>query len=71
MISTNLYYADYYYRSVEQDSGNPARLQLRGRPGQKHVQLEFADAASEADNARGAQQWIAALRFLIKNATSS
>jgi hypothetical protein len=55
---------------VEQDPTNPVRLHLRGRPGQKAVLLEYADGNTEADNVRGAQQWAAALRFLIKMSAS-
>jgi hypothetical protein len=56
--------------SAEQDPTNPVRLHLRGRPGQKAVLLEYADGNTEADNVRGAQQWAAALRFLIKMSAS-
>lgn len=56
---------------MELDSNIPTRLHLRGKPGQKAVVLDYAEGPKEADNVRGAQQWAAALGFLIKNASSS
>jgi hypothetical protein len=56
---------------VEQDATVPTRLHLRGKPGQKNVLLEYADGNTEAENVRGAQQWAAALRFLIRHNNSS
>lgn len=57
--------------SVEQDPTVPARLHLRGKPGQKAVLLEYADGNTETENVRGAQQWAAALRFLIRHNNNS
>jgi len=57
--------------SIEQDPSQPTRLHLRGKPGQKAVTIEYADGNTDAENARGAQQWAAALRFLIKHANNT
>lgn len=56
---------------MELDNNMPTRLHLRGKPGQKAVVLDFAEGSKEEDNARGAQQWAAALGFLIKSAIST
>ena len=55
---------------MELDSNLPSRLLLKGKPGQKAVLLEYADGNTEEDNIKGVQQWEAALKFLIKHASS-
>lgn len=70
LIVVNFVYSLFITRSVEQDTNQPTRINLRGKPGQKAVTLEYADGNTDVENTRGAQQWAAALRFLIKHANS-
>lgn len=55
-----------FYYSVEQDIVHASQLHLRGRPGQKSVLLEYADGSTLEENQKGAQQWTAALRYLMQ-----
>jgi hypothetical protein len=54
-----------FFESVEQDSSDAKRIQLKGRPGQKPVAVEYAGGSTDQENEKGARQWQASLQFLI------
>mmetsp|Transcript_9688 Transcript_9688/g.16176 ORF Transcript_9688/g.16176 Transcript_9688/m.16176 type:complete len:737 (-) Transcript_9688:169-2379(-) len=70
-VSNNSHYQNttshplQFFDSACQDGGDPNRIVLKGRPGQKTVTLEYADGNSEQERRKGLQQWVAALQFIL------